>query len=55
MSNVTMPRDFDVPNQKVVDERKLPYRRVGNRRKILLEHVLQYKHRDDQLCQSITE
>jgi len=40
---------------KLLDERKLPYRRVGNRRKILLEHVLQYKHRDDQLRQEILD
>ena len=33
---------------KLLDERKLPHRRVGNRRKVLLEDVLRFKRRDDQ-------
>lgn len=40
---------------KLLDERKLPYRRVGNRRKVLLEHVLRYKRSDDQFRQGILD
>ena len=40
---------------KLLDERKLPYRRVGNRRKVLLEHVLNYKRSDDQFRQGILD
>ena len=32
---------------KLLDERRIPYRRVGNRRRILLADVIEYKHRDD--------
>lgn len=32
---------------KLVDEGRLPHRRVGNRRKILLADVLDYQRRDD--------
>ena len=40
---------------KLLDERRLPYRRVGNRRKVLLEDVLRYKQRDDQHRQEILD
>ena len=40
---------------KLLDERKLPYRRVGNRRKVLLEDVLRYKQRDDEFRQAILD
>ena len=40
---------------KLLDERKLPYRRVGNRRKVLLEHLLRYKQRDDEFRQGILD
>jgi excisionase family DNA binding protein len=40
---------------KLLDERKLPYRRVGNRRKVLLEHVLTYKRSDDKFRQGILD
>ncbi len=40
---------------KLLDERKLPHRRVGNRRKVLLEDVLQYKRRDDEFRQEILD
>lgn len=32
---------------KLLDERRIPHRRVGNRRRILLADVIDYKHRDD--------
>lgn len=32
---------------KLLDERRLPFRKVGNRRKVKLEDVLRYKRRDD--------
>lgn len=32
---------------RLLDERRLPYRRVGNRRKVLLEDVLRYRRKDD--------
>jgi excisionase family DNA binding protein len=40
---------------KLLDERKLPYRRVGNRRKVLLEDVLRYRQRDDRARQEILD
>ena len=33
---------------KLLDDRRIPYRRVGNRRKVHLGDVLRYKERDDQ-------
>lgn len=33
---------------KLLDDERLPYRRVGNRRKVQLVDVLEYKRRDDQ-------
>ena len=32
---------------KLLDERRIPYRKVGNRRRILLADVIDYKQRDD--------
>ncbi len=40
---------------KLLDGGKLPHRRVGNRRKVLLEDVLRYKHQDDQERQNILD
>ena len=31
---------------KLLDDEQIPYRRVGNRRKILLAHLLDYRRRD---------
>jgi excisionase family DNA binding protein len=40
---------------KLLDERKLPHRRVGNRRKVMLEDVLRFKRRDDQARQIVLD
>ena len=40
---------------KLLDERKIPYRRVGNRRKVMLKDVLRYKRSDDQFRQGILD
>ena len=40
---------------KLLDDRKLPFRRVGNRRKVQLEDVLNYKERDDKFRQGILD
>ena len=40
---------------KLLDKRKIPYRRVGNRRKVMLEDVLRYKRSDDQFRQGILD
>jgi excisionase family DNA binding protein len=40
---------------KLLDERKVPYRRVGNRRKVLLADLLSYKRKDDRLRREILD
>lgn len=40
---------------KLLDEQRLPHRRVGNRRKVLLEDVLRYKRRDDRDRQRVLD
>lgn len=38
---------------KLLDERRIPFRRVGNRRRILLEDVMAFKHDDESERRSI--
>lgn len=40
---------------KLLDERAIPYRRVGNRRKILLVDLLDYKRRDETMRRDIAD
>ena len=40
---------------KLLDERKIPYRRVGNRRRVPLSDLLDYKRRDDVQRRSIAD
>ena len=38
---------------RLLNERKIPYRKVGNRRRVLLTDLIDYKHRDDAERRSI--
>ena len=40
---------------KLLDGRKIPHRRVGNRRRVLLTDLLDYKHRDEADRRSIAD
>ena len=40
---------------KLLDDERIPCRRVGNRRKILLSHLLEYKRRDEAHRQEIAD
>jgi excisionase family DNA binding protein len=40
---------------KLLDERQIPYRLVGNRRKVLLADVLEYKRRDDEYRRQVVD
>ena len=40
---------------KLLDDREIPYRRVGNRRKVFLTDLLEYKKRNEALRQEIAD
>jgi excisionase family DNA binding protein len=40
---------------KLLNDRKIPHRKVGNRRKVLLEDVLRFKRGDDQVRQDVLD
>ncbi len=40
---------------KLLDEREIPYRRVGNRRKVLLDDLIEYKRRDESMRREIAD
>jgi excisionase family DNA binding protein len=40
---------------KLLEDRRIPYRRVGNRRKVLLTDLLDYKRKDDEYRRRIAD
>ena len=40
---------------KLLDQRAIPYRRVGNRRKVLLADLIDYKRRDEAMRRQIAD
>jgi excisionase family DNA binding protein len=40
---------------KLLEDRRIPYRRVGNRRKVLLTDLLDYKRKDDEYRRGIAD
>jgi len=39
----------------LLEERRIPYRRVGNRRKVLLTDLLDYQRKDDEYRRRIAD
>ena len=44
-----------VSELELLDERAIPYRRVGNRRKVLLVDLVEYKRRDEAMRREIAD